>query len=100
MSDFSDFEGSVASCFEDPHAEIIFDDAPRFFLNNYSAKKSSKHGIFDAIIMDSLDPENKPSGLLTEIYTNADFVTTLMESLTRDGVLAFQIGTAPNIHNP
>jgi len=100
MSDCSDFEGSAASCFEDPRAEIIFDDASKFFLNNYSAGKSTKHGLFDVIITDALDPENKSSDLSTEIYTNVDFVTALMASLTPDGVLAFQIGTAPNIHDP
>jgi S-adenosylmethionine decarboxylase proenzyme len=51
----SDLTGSVGSCFDDPRAEVYFEDAVGWFINRYSDNdKIDAMDKFDVIIMDAL----------------------------------------------
>jgi hypothetical protein len=54
-NDCSDLKGSVGSCFDDPRAEVYFEDAVVWFIDRYSDKdKFDAADKFDVIIMDAL----------------------------------------------
>jgi len=69
-SDCSDISSSlgVSSCFGDPRASLYFEDAFRFFLNEFGDEDDDDHDSattdddyedpFDVIIMDALDPDD------------------------------------------
>ena len=52
-----DIVGSTPSCFDDPRAEILCEDALAWFINRFSSSKTSdmkQEERFDVIIMDAL----------------------------------------------
>jgi spermidine synthase len=52
-----DIAGSTYSCFDDPRAEILPEDALAWFINRFSSKRTidtSPEDRFDVIIMDAL----------------------------------------------
>lgn len=54
-NDCSDLEGSVGSCFDDPRAEVYFEDAVAWFIDRFSHKDNiNEADKFDVIIMDAL----------------------------------------------
>mmetsp|Transcript_4703 Transcript_4703/g.6526 ORF Transcript_4703/g.6526 Transcript_4703/m.6526 type:complete len:752 (-) Transcript_4703:59-2314(-) len=100
MSDCSNLEGVAENCFDDERASVLFEDGRQWFLDRYGPQANVKPTAkFDVVVMDALDPED-PSEFSEQLYTEADFVSALMNALTEEGVLAVQIGTAPNINDP
>jgi S-adenosylmethionine decarboxylase proenzyme len=54
-SDCSDLVGSTDSCFDDPRAEVYFEDASGWFLSRFADKDNiNEADKFDVIIMDAL----------------------------------------------
>lgn len=55
-SDCSNLVGSRPSCFDDPRAEIYYDDAFKWFIDRFAddGELKGKEDVFDVIIMDAL----------------------------------------------
>ena len=54
-------EGSAPSCFDDPRAEILYEDAMAWFIDRFGVTDNERIGTeapFDVIIMDALDPQD------------------------------------------
>lgn len=96
FSDCSDLVGSTDSCFDDPRVELIFQDARKYFVDNYGPGK--KLAEFDVVIVDNNLRDDYNGG--DNFYDDKSFIASLYASLTDDGVIGTQIGTAPNIHDP
>ena len=100
MSDCSDLEGSAPSCFDDERAEVLIEDGRKYFFDRYGAEAVVKdEDKFDVIILDALDPEDD-TVIADMLYTDDDFLTALYNSMSDDGILIIQVGTAPSIHDP
>ena len=100
MSDCSDIVGSAPSCFDDERATILFEDGRVYFFDRYGPKvEGTTDEKFDVIILDALDPEDDTE-IADMLYTDDDFLTALYRSMSDDGVLIIQVGSAPSIHDP
>lgn len=100
MSDCSDLVGSAPSCFDDERAEVLIEDGRKYFFDRYGADAVVKdEDQFDVIILDALDPEDD-TVIADMLYTDDDFLTALYKSMSDDGILIIQVGTAPSIHDP
>lgn len=100
MSNCSDIVDSAESCFDDTRAELLLEDAREYFINRYGPlKKMDSDGLFDIVVVDALDPEEDKE-INKKLYTDADFLNSLYEALSDEGVMVIQVGTAPNIHDP
>ena len=97
----SDYVGRADNCFGDALADIRHEDATKWFLDRYgpSPTKEPHSAPIDVILLDALDPEeeNEMSELL---YSDTDFLSSMLRSLSPDGVLAIQVGTAATIDDP
>eukprot|EP00560_Eucampia_antarctica_P001782 CAMPEP_0197840080 /NCGR_PEP_ID=MMETSP1437-20131217/45396_1 /TAXON_ID=49252 ORGANISM="Eucampia antarctica, Strain CCMP1452" /NCGR_SAMPLE_ID=MMETSP1437 /ASSEMBLY_ACC=CAM_ASM_001096 /LENGTH=964 /DNA_ID=CAMNT_0043449631 /DNA_START=77 /DNA_END=2972 /DNA_ORIENTATION=- len=120
-SDCSDILGCAQNCFDDERAEILFEDAFAWFLENGldyldktvhddSGEDSDDNDssqdepetakeLFDVIIMDALDPQEMVEFAAT-LYNNDDFAKSLFNSLDEDGVLVLQMGSSPEHSDP
>lgn len=75
--------------------------AKQWFVDRYGAtptKKAPVHA-FDVVIVDALDPEGANS-LSRGLYENLEVVTSLIRSLTKQGILAINFGRSPTILDP
>jgi spermidine synthase len=100
-SNCSDLLDRAANCFEDSLADIRYEDATKWFVDRYGPNptKEPLPAPIDVILLDALDPEeeNEMSELL---YTDDVFYNAVLKSLSPDGVLAIQVGTAATIDDP
>mmetsp|Transcript_23035 Transcript_23035/g.49984 ORF Transcript_23035/g.49984 Transcript_23035/m.49984 type:complete len:857 (+) Transcript_23035:271-2841(+) len=101
MSDCSDLVGSAPSCFDDERATVLYEDGRAYFFDKYgpSAAEKTEEEKFDVIVLDALDPEDDAE-IADKLYTDDAFLTALYRSMSDDGVLIIQVGTAPSIHDP
>jgi len=103
MSDCSDLVGSASSgsCFDDPRAEVLIEDGRQYFFDKYgpAAGPTKDEDKVDVIILDALDPEDD-TVIADMLYTDDDFLAALYSSLSDEGIIIIQIGTAPSIHDP
>jgi predicted membrane-bound spermidine synthase len=53
-SDCSTITGAASSCFDDPRVEMRYEDAFKFFIDNFSSNNDIQVEPFDVIIMDAL----------------------------------------------
>jgi len=90
---------NVESCFDDPRAELLLEDAREWFMTRYGPDSEPQSTYFDVIVIDALDPEEDKEAS-DKLYTDHDFLSALFNALTPEGVLVAQVGTAPNIHDP
>ena len=96
LNSCDDIKGSTPSCFDDPRTELIIEDGHKWFIDH----QTDAHK-FDVIIMDTLDPEDEGTEKVsTKLYNDKDFLDAAFNSLTPDGVMVIQVGSAPNIHDP
>lgn len=91
LNSCEDIVDSTKCCFDDPKTNLIVDDGHKWFVQNKISNK------FDVIIMDALDPEDSNSD---KLYTDKQFLDAAFSSLTEEGVIVIQVGSAPNIHDP
>ncbi|CAB9522935.1 Polyamine aminopropyltransferase [Seminavis robusta] len=102
MSDCGNLVGRAENCFDDEIVEMIVNEnGVQWFVDRYSpgATKTAHHGAFDVIIIDALDPEDDVP-FTTDLYVDDVFVSSIMKSLSYDGVIMIQIGTAPELLDP
>lgn len=101
--DCSDFVGSEDWCGDDKRADLRYEDGAAWFgdrfTKNRKMEKEYQEDPFDILIMDALDPQdNIPFADL--LYTNIEFLQSLYNSLSTDGIIVMQLGEAPTIHSP
>ncbi len=101
FNDCSDFVGVAPNCFDDERADIITRDAKEWFMENYGPRVESvpDEEKFQVIILDALNPEEDNANS-KGLFTSSDFITAAMASLSDDGVIVINAGTAPTIHDP
>jgi S-adenosylmethionine decarboxylase proenzyme len=100
FSDCSDLEGRADNCFDDELVTILHEDGVEWFVDRYghNATKEPVDPI-DVIIIDVLYPEDSTTRS-DKVYQDADFWSSLMKSLSEEGVLSIVVGTCPNIYDP
>jgi len=89
----TDLIGVADSCFDDERANILIQSAVKYFED--ASPKS-----IDVIIFDALDPEDHVGDDLSGSLYSDTVIEKVFESLSDDGVLVMQVGTAPTIHDP
>ena len=107
-NDCSDILDSTENCFDEPRADILYEDAVAWFLNrSFYAPGSKPKGDndmdveqFDVIVIDALDPQDINNPFSDVIYSDPKFLTSIYNSLTHDGVMVMQIGAVPEIDDP
>ncbi|GKZ00023.1 hypothetical protein MPSEU_000955700 [Mayamaea pseudoterrestris] len=101
MSNCSDLIGRAENCFDDALTELYFEDGRKWFLDRFGPSPSIKpaHETLDVVLLDALDPEDdtEASGML---YSDDAFISAMMNSLSENGILAIQVGTAASIDDP
>lgn len=101
MSDCSDLFGRAKNCFDDELTDLKFTDGRQWFVDQYGSSSSvvPEYGELDIIILDALDPEDG-SEISNQLYSDESFVDALINSLSEEGILTIQIGTAASIDDP
>ena len=99
MSDCSDFVGRADNCFDDEALTVHAGDAVAYFTEEYGYEKPDPDELFDVLIVDALDPEDDVL-FAHDLYADEAFVTAMFQSLSPDGVIVIQIGTAPELSDP
>ena len=92
MSNCTDIVGSDAdSCFGDSRANVVFEDAFKYFMDNFGeGKQNDESKMFDVIIMDALDPD-KFVAIVGSLYKDNHFVSSLFHGLTEQGVVSVNV---------
>jgi len=100
MSDCSDLIGRSKNCFDDELVSLQFLDGREWFISRYGAasRVDDENKYFDVVIVDALDPEDESE--VSDLYNDENFLNSLVNSLSEQGVLAIQIGTAATIDDP
>lgn len=100
FSDCSDLVARSANCFDDKLATMEYTDGRQWFIDRYASDKLSPGTEkFDVVVVDALDPED-PQEVSDMLYSDENFVAAMMNSLTDEGVLVVQVGTAATIDDP
>jgi Spermine/spermidine synthase domain len=99
FNDCSDLIGRAANCFDDELATVTFQDGRDWFMDRFSSSPKVTEEKFDVLLVDALDPED-PTEVSDGLYSNDSFVSVLVNSLSDDGVMAIQVGTAATIDDP
>mmetsp|Transcript_7408 Transcript_7408/g.10829 ORF Transcript_7408/g.10829 Transcript_7408/m.10829 type:complete len:796 (+) Transcript_7408:55-2442(+) len=94
MSDCSDIEGAAELCFDDERVTVIYEDASKWFKDNYPTGASPDRQ-FDVVILDTLDPKQG-----SPMYSDSAFLDALYGSMSDDGVFALHVGQPHTIHDP
>ena len=89
---------SEGSCFDEPRADLLIEDAFAWFMNHFKLGEPSSEEKFDVVIFDALDPED-PVEFAQSLYQNKVFWGSIFESLTEDGILVMQVGGSPDLDN-
>lgn len=91
-------DSTFKSCFDDPRAKLVLDDASKWFRERFGANACSEVDSskkFDVIILDLLDPELLPEFDFAKMLYSPAFFKELGCALHDDGVLVAQLGEAP-----
>mmetsp|Transcript_14140 Transcript_14140/g.30833 ORF Transcript_14140/g.30833 Transcript_14140/m.30833 type:complete len:778 (-) Transcript_14140:74-2407(-) len=92
-------EDGYVSCFDDERANVLAVDAIEWFQQRFGAAVDIDEAHkFDVVIMDSFDPAS-PSSLSKNLYGSEEFVTALTNSLTKEGILIFQLSLSHGIEH-
>jgi spermidine synthase len=108
FSDCSDLVGRAPCCFDDALVDMQYVDGREYFIDRFgtgaagqdATKKVEAAEKFDVVIVDALDPEDTSSNISELLYSDEKFLSSLLDSLTDDGVLVLQVGTAATIDDP
>ena len=98
-SNCSDFFNRTENCFDDPLVQMHYVDGRQFFTERYGKDAKEQHQLFDVVLVDALDPEEE-SIMSDLLYKDVSFVESMVNSLSEEGVLAIQVGTAATIDDP
>lgn len=100
MSNCSNFIGRSENCFDDELANVQYFDARAWFVDRFGdAPTIEAPPKFDVIFIDALDSEDE-TAIADHLYSDGHFINSLLNSLTDDGVLNIQVGTAATIDDP
>lgn len=99
FNDCSDLLGRAPNCFDDELATVTFQDGRTWFIDRFSSSPTVSEEKFDVLLVDALDPEDG-SEISVALYSNENFISVLVDSLSEEGVLAIQVGTAATIDDP
>lgn len=101
LNNCSDLIGRTSNCFDDPLVNLTFEDGRKWFLERYGTSPIVEPPAepVDVIILDALDPEDDTE-MSGNLYNDRDFISSLIKSLSPEGVLVIQIGTAATIYDP
>lgn len=92
MCNCSDIVGSADVCFDDPRVEVAYQQPKDYFeLNNLTD--------IDFLVLDGTVPETDRE-VPEHWFNDRKFVDAMIDSLSENGVLATQVGTAPTILDP
>jgi spermidine synthase len=103
FSDCSDLVGRATCCFDDDRVDMQYVDGREYFVDRFGpddTKKVTAAEKFDVVIVDALDPEDESTKLSELLYSDELFLSSLLDSLTDEGVLVLQVGTAATIDDP
>lgn len=105
FSDCSDLIGRADNCFDDDIVSMQYVDGREYFMDRFGNDEIRKPELtnsekFDVVIVDALDPEDDSSEISELLYRDDQFLHSLVDSLTEEGVLVFQVGTAATIDDP
>lgn len=96
MSDCSNLMGRNKDCFEDDLVTVVHEDSKDYFKTNYGARHgASSAPLLDVILIDEKDPRHAP-----ELYTDQEFISSLVKALSPEGVMMINAGIAPDIDDP
>jgi spermidine synthase len=98
-NDCSDLVNRTDNCFDDPLADMQFADGRKWFMDRYGGNEASQYESYDVILVDALDPEDNTE-ISDMLYSDEQFLSSMVNSLSDEGVLAIQIGTAATIDDP
>jgi spermidine synthase len=102
MSDCSDLVGRADNCFDDELVDVVVENGAKWFIDRYGSSppvESAPADPFDVLIVDALDPEDT-STFWKDLYGDSIFVSSLMKSLSEEGVLMIRIGQTPDLSDP
>lgn len=100
MSNCSNLVGRTEICYDDEAADVQFSDGRTWFINRFGEKQTVEPSAkFDVIVVDALDPE-EDNVISEQLYSDTNFVDAMMNSLTDEGVIVIQVGTAATIDDP
>jgi len=85
------------SCFDDSRASVEFEDAFGWFIDRFKDDESMEEK-FDVFIMDALDPD-KLVDIVGSLYKDNDFVQSLFNGLSDNGVFVVQVGEADSLED-
>ena len=85
------------NCFQDDRLDLKVQDAKKYFLN--LKKEEEKEEKFDVVIVDAIEPEMSLA-ISKDLYESQDMWTSIVDSLSDEGVMVIQIGYAPTITDP
>ena len=96
-----------SSCFDEEKVDLHFVDAFQWFVDNYNQSKvisanentRPEKELFDVIIMDALDPDDFVV-FAEKLYNNTDFIESLYNGLSFEGVFVVQLGESPENVDP
>ena len=99
--------GKSSSCFDEEKVDLHFVDAFQWFVDNYNQSKvisanentRPEKELFDVIIMDALDPDDFVV-FAEKLYNNTDFIESLYNGLSFEGVFVVQLGESPENVDP
>lgn len=117
INDCSDIiESSGASCFDDARADVICEDATAWFIDNFGEyeeeeevydydygeyeEEDDDEDRFDVIILDALDPMYLVPEFADVLYNDDQFMPSIFNALTDDGVMVIQLGQSPKNYDP
>jgi len=100
LCDCSNQVGATPVCFDDKRADVKYTNAIEFFMENYDLDKGKigDQEKFDVIVVDALDPEDGKD--FADALYGGKFVDAMIGSLSPEGVIVIQVGSAPTIHDP
>lgn len=91
-SNCSEIIGSEDSCFNDPRAQVTYEDAIAWFIDRYGRQADpSDDDKFNVIIMDALDPSSVVE-FSDFLYKSDELAFALSNALTTNGILVVQVG--------
>merc|ERR1712032_470169 len=94
-------EGQAEWCFDDTRVRSRFEDAMAYFIDNFSSHRAGKQEgeTYDIIIMDALDP-NDEIEFAVYLYTSDNYIQSLYNALSDEGILVVQVGEVPSVIDP
>eukprot|EP00548_Thalassiothrix_antarctica_P004162 CAMPEP_0194146414 /NCGR_PEP_ID=MMETSP0152-20130528/20575_1 /TAXON_ID=1049557 /ORGANISM="Thalassiothrix antarctica, Strain L6-D1" /LENGTH=776 /DNA_ID=CAMNT_0038846929 /DNA_START=377 /DNA_END=2707 /DNA_ORIENTATION=+ len=98
-SDCSDLVGSAEWCGDDGKSKIYYEDALNWFVSRYQDENDIRDELLDVIIMDAIDPEDD-NEFSDALYNNRNYLASLYNSLSEDGILVIQVGQTPTSDGP